>query len=75
MLCCKHHCIGIGFVLLQLFSSQVSESLSCLSQVSLKVLNTRPEPAVNPSEEEVSIRLSILPIRLNIDQVLYIVLP
>ena len=41
----------------------------CLSQVSLKVLNTRPEPEVNPSEEEVSIRLSILPIRLNIDQV------
>ena len=33
------------------------------------MLFTRPELATEPSIEETSVRLSILPIRLNIDQV------
>ena len=45
------------------------KTLCVFCQVSLKVLNTRPELEVTPDEEEVSVRLSILPIRLNIDQV------
>ena len=40
-------------------------------QLSLKVLFTRPELLSDPSIEEASVRLSVLPIRLNIDQVLH----
>ena len=43
--------------------------MCCSQQVSLKVLTTRPELETNVEEEEVSVRLSVLPIRLNIDQV------
>ena len=35
------------------------------------MLSSRPELESRPDDEEVSIRLSILPIRLNIDQVLH----
>ena len=38
------------------------------NMVSLKVLTTRPELETDVDEEEVSVRLSVLPIRLNIDQ-------
>ena len=43
-------------------------TLSC-AQVSLKVLFTKPELEVCPHIEEAAVRLSVLPIRLNIDQV------
>ena len=54
--------------------------LGCVSnwldspQISLKLLFTRPELETQPSIEEAAIRLSILPIRLNMDQVCYSVL-
>ena len=35
----------------------------------MKVLFTRPELATQPSIEEAAVRLSVLPVRLNIDQV------
>ncbi len=37
--------------------------------MSLKVLFTRPEVEARPDIEEASVRLSMLPIRLNMDQV------
>lgn len=38
-------------------------------QVTLKVLLVRPEHVSNPGREEAQVLLSLLPLRLNIDQV------